>query len=92
MPLYEYHCPANGQNVDVSHGMKERFETWAEVCAQAKIDLGDTPSDSPVERIIGTGSVNNQANTLGKKMASHGERSKSLNHGPYAAPPRNNRW
>ena len=92
MPLYEYHCEANGQNVEVVHRMTERFETWGELCAAAQIEPGDTPADTPVTKLIGSGSANNSNNTLSKLQGRHGERSKSLDHGPYAAPPRNNRF
>ena len=52
MPYYEYHCPANGRTVEVRHGMGERLTHWAEVAERARTDPGDTPADSPVERLM----------------------------------------
>lgn len=52
MPIYEYHCPANGQTVEVLHGMNDRMNTWGKVCALAGIDVGDTAPDEPVERLL----------------------------------------
>ena len=92
MPMYEYLCEANGQTVEVVHRMSERYATWGELCEGAQIEPGDTPADSPVQRLIGSGSINNQGNTLTKIQAKHGERSKSLSHGPMAAPPRSGKW
>ncbi len=50
MPRYDYVCPANGRKVEVSHGMSEGIDTWAELCERAGIDPGDTPGEAPVER------------------------------------------
>lgn len=55
MPTYDYHCPANGQTVEVRHGMNDSFGTWGELCAQAGIDTGDTPADSAVQKLISGG-------------------------------------
>ncbi len=52
MPSYDYFCARNGRTVEVRHGMQESMTTWGEVCASAAIDLGDTPADSPVTRVI----------------------------------------
>ena len=52
MPLYEYHCEANGQVVEVRHGMSERLESWQELCDRAGHEMGSTPGDTPVERIL----------------------------------------
>ncbi len=57
MPSYDYRCDANGQVVEVRHGMSEKLGTWGEVCARAGIALGDTAADAPVERLITGGSV-----------------------------------
>jgi hypothetical protein len=37
--------------------MSENLATWGELCAQAHVDPGDTPPDSPVQRLITGGSV-----------------------------------
>ncbi|MGR8919479.1 MAG: zinc ribbon domain-containing protein [Gammaproteobacteria bacterium] len=90
MPMYEYHCEANGQTVEVVHRMSERYETWGELCEKSRIEPGDTPADAPVRRLIGGGNVNNLANATSKKMKAYGEASKNLTGGAMAAPPRKN--
>lgn len=52
MPTYDYRCTANGQVIEISHGMHERLRTWGEVCARAGIAPGDIPAGSPVEKLI----------------------------------------
>jgi hypothetical protein len=52
MPYYEYHCPANGQTLEVRHGMSEQVETWGSLAELAGIPVGDTPSATPVERLV----------------------------------------
>ena len=52
MPTYDYRCETNGQVVEVKHGMSEVVKTWGELCQRAGMDTGDTPSDSPVNRLI----------------------------------------
>ncbi|MBX7245185.1 MAG: hypothetical protein K1X53_06780 [Candidatus Sumerlaeaceae bacterium] len=52
MPIYEYHCPANGTVVEVLHPMADRVETWGRLCELASLELGNTPADSPVEKLI----------------------------------------
>lgn len=61
MPYYEYRCDGNGRTVEVRHGMNEQLERWDQVAAAAGIEVGDTPADAPVERLmsvaaVGTGS------------------------------------
>lgn len=57
MPTYDYRCDANGQIVEVKHGMNELLTTWSELCARAAIDAGDTPADSPVKKLATGGQV-----------------------------------
>jgi hypothetical protein len=52
MPYYEYRCGSNGQTLEVRHGMAERLETWGELALTAGADLGETPADAPVERLM----------------------------------------
>ncbi|MGD2044762.1 MAG: zinc ribbon domain-containing protein [Gemmatimonadota bacterium] len=52
MPYYEYRCGANGRTLEVRHGMAERLETWGDLAARAGVDSGDTPPDTPVERLL----------------------------------------
>jgi predicted nucleic acid-binding Zn ribbon protein len=57
MPTYDYLCEANGQTVEVGHPMSERLATWGEVCARAGLDLGATPPEAPVKKLITGGGV-----------------------------------
>jgi len=52
MPTYDYRCTTNGQVIEVKHAMSETLTTWGEVCNHAGIELGNTPANSPVERLI----------------------------------------
>lgn len=52
MPTYDYRCNTNGQVVEVRHGMNEQLMTWGELCQCAGLEVGDTPENSPVERLI----------------------------------------
>lgn len=52
MPLYEYHCPANGRTVEVVHPITDRLASWGELCALANLEPGDTSVDSPIERLL----------------------------------------
>ena len=92
MPYYEYQCAANGQTIEVRHGMSEELTTWGQLVDRAAVDLGDTPADSPVKRLVGGGSATNAPVTPSKQSKRWGEESKSLKHGPMAAPPRTKNW
>ena len=92
MPLYEYHCEANDEYIEVVHRMSERYETWGELCEKTKRELGDTPADAPVRRLVGSGSVNNKNATLSKQLKRHGAASTNLTGGPMAAPARSNKF
>jgi predicted nucleic acid-binding Zn ribbon protein len=52
MPLYEYRCPENGQEIEVLHAMSQTIQSWGELCSAAGLPLGDTPPTSPVSRKI----------------------------------------
>lgn len=52
MPVYDYFCPTNQHKIEVWHSMNEQVTTWGELCQLAKCDLGDTPADAPVKRLI----------------------------------------
>ena len=52
MPIYAYFCAANGETVEVVHSMKEDLTSWGEVCARAGREIGETPREASVERII----------------------------------------
>ena len=57
MPSYDYYCPANARTLEVWHGMRENLVTWGELCARAQLDVGDTPPDSPVQRLSTGGNI-----------------------------------
>lgn len=52
MPAYDYHCEANGRTVEVSHAMTTMLRTWGELCDAADLDMGDTPSETPLQRVF----------------------------------------
>jgi len=52
MPFFDYYCPLNKRTVEVRHEISRKCHSWGEVCQLAGIDLGDTPPESPVERLI----------------------------------------
>ncbi|MDJ0881491.1 MAG: zinc ribbon domain-containing protein [Gammaproteobacteria bacterium] len=57
MPSYDYRCEKNGQVVEVMHKMSEKLSTWGELCEKANMELGDTPAETPVVRLITGGNV-----------------------------------
>lgn len=57
MPTYDYHCPANGRTVEVSHKMAESITSWSELCRKAGIPLDGTSGRAKVEKLIGTSGV-----------------------------------
>lgn len=57
MPTYDYMCEANGRVVEVKHRMSERLTTWGELCALAGLEPGETPAQSPVQRLATGGQV-----------------------------------
>ncbi|QIK38746.1 zinc ribbon domain-containing protein [Caldichromatium japonicum] len=57
MPTYDYRCPANNRVVEVTHRMSETISTWGELCARAGIEPGDTPANTPVERLATGGNI-----------------------------------
>ncbi len=52
MPTYDYRCIETGQVVEVRHAMSENLTTWGEICHRTGMELGNTPANSPVERLI----------------------------------------
>ena len=52
MPVYEYHCDANGRTVEVTHPLGTDLQIWGEVCYAAQIPLGDTDPSARVRRVI----------------------------------------
>ncbi|HCV21136.1 MAG: zinc ribbon domain-containing protein [Arenicellales bacterium] len=57
MPTYDYRCQTNDQVVEVSHRMSEVLHSWGELCDRAGIEPGQTPLDSPVNKLATGGNV-----------------------------------
>ena len=68
MPTYDYRCDANGKVLEVSHRMSDTISTWGDLCERAGAEPGDTPADSPVQRLVTGGSVIS-SNNLGSGSA-----------------------
>lgn len=52
MPIYEYHCPANGRHIELVHSIHDKITTWGELCDAAGLEPGDTALDVAVERLL----------------------------------------
>jgi hypothetical protein len=52
MPVYDYHCEANGQTVEVTHPVDVELRIWGEVCYVAQVPLGETDPAAPVHRVV----------------------------------------
>lgn len=52
MPVYEYVCSLNGRVVEVVHPMTDRVTTWGQLCDLAGFETGDTPAETPVEKLL----------------------------------------
>ena len=57
MPTYDYRCDANGKVLEVSHRMSDTISTWGDLCERAGVAPGNTPADSPVQRLATGGNV-----------------------------------
>lgn len=57
MLTYQYHCEANGETLEVRHRMTDKLQTWGEVCVAAGREPGQTPAQTPVERLISGGQL-----------------------------------
>lgn len=66
MPTYDYHCPANDKTVEVKHRIADSIATWGELCQLAGIEAGDTPADTPVEKLITGGGIV-KSNSMGSE-------------------------
>ena len=77
MPTYDYHCPANGRTVEVTHKLAETVATWGELCRRAGIPLDGTSHNARVERLITGGAV---IGTLGSRQE------RPCDTGPCGAP------
>jgi hypothetical protein len=63
MPSYDYFCPANDKTIEISHHMDESVSTWGELCKKAGLEPGDTPLNSPVEKIFTCCQVSTKSST-----------------------------
>lgn len=52
MPVYEYHCDANGKTIELNHDLDVSIKNWGELCFAANLDFGDTDPTAPVRKII----------------------------------------
>jgi len=68
MPTYDYRCDANGKVLEVSHRMSDTILTWGDLCERAGVEPGNTPVDSPVQRLATGGNVIS-SNNLGSGTA-----------------------
>jgi predicted nucleic acid-binding Zn ribbon protein len=66
MPTYEYHCPSNGQTLEVRHKMSEKLMTWGELCERAGVQLEGTPAETPIKRNILGGQLMLKQNGSGR--------------------------
>jgi len=57
VPTYDYYCDANETRVEVKHRISEKVSTWGELCDRAHIEVGDTPIDAPVRKLISGGAL-----------------------------------
>jgi hypothetical protein len=57
MPTYDYRCETNSKVIEVNHRMSELISTWGELCKRADIDPGDTPSNTPVNKLATGGNL-----------------------------------
>ena len=62
MPTYDYFCEANGQVLEVRHAMSDSVKTWGELCERAGIACGDTPVETPVNKLATGGQVVKRSN------------------------------
>jgi predicted nucleic acid-binding Zn ribbon protein len=67
MPSYDYHCPANGEVIEIEHKMAESVKTWGDLCRRAGRALGGTPANAKVVKLITGGNVV-RAGALGSRM------------------------
>ena len=78
MPRYDYRGELNGRTIGVSHALNDTLSTWAELCELAGIEIGETPADSPIHKIISGGFV---ATGASPQASSHSCTAPSCCHG-----------
>ncbi|MGC9527391.1 MAG: zinc ribbon domain-containing protein [Limnospira sp.] len=52
MPIYDYFCPSNNRKVEVMHSIDREVKTWGDLCELAHCEVGATPLDAPVRRLL----------------------------------------
>jgi len=52
---YDYYCADNERTIEVTHSMSQALSTWGDLCKHVGTELGDTPADAPVKRVISGG-------------------------------------
>jgi predicted nucleic acid-binding Zn ribbon protein len=57
MPIYEYVCEANGETVEVKHGMDFVIRNWGELCFAAQRPLGETDFEAPVRKLVSAAAI-----------------------------------
>lgn len=53
MPLYDYHCEANGRTIEVEHPWSLELKTWGELLDFTNLENDGTPREARIERWIG---------------------------------------
>ena len=66
MPTYDYHCSTNDTTLEVKHRISESVSNWGELCQLAGIETGNTPADTPVEKLITGGGIV-KSNSMGSE-------------------------
>lgn len=59
MPRYDYYCAANDTVIEVVHPLREKLQSWGQVCERSGHGLGGVPASTPVRRIITTAPMAN---------------------------------
>jgi hypothetical protein len=59
MPRYDYYCAANDTVVEVVHPLREKLQTWGQVCERSGHALGEVDASTEVSRIITTAPMAN---------------------------------
>ena len=59
MPRYDYYCAANDTVIEVVHPLREKLQSWGQVCERSGHGLGGVPANTQVRRIITTAPMAN---------------------------------
>ena len=67
--------------------MDEKINSWGELCERLKLDLGNTPADSPVQKLLSAPNINIPTSTTDlkskgfTKLVRRGQRRLRKRHG-----------